>query len=207
MSTLSLSLLALAALSAPAFAQTSVDTIQGQPDKTLGQPRQPMSQTQEPMGQTETMRMDPVRRDALVSQVPSLTPTPAEKARAAAVYMDDALALLNMADAHLQANDARAARVELVAASGKLTDAYLYGFHDRRLSDRLQPLVMRSEDALTAAVGNDLASARQAVASLQPQLASIYSSQLATMGGGAGRGGGGYEPLKRAPLRQPMDQE
>lgn len=141
--------------------------------------------------------MDEARARAFQTEVPPLTPTAAEKREAAVAYMNSALALLDMARAHLRdADSSKKARMmaqaELTAASGKATVAYLMMFHDRAATARIKPLAMRLGDAERLAYHNQPLTALALVDRTQPQLATIYQDQLATMGGGAGRGGSGH---------------
>lgn len=152
----------------------------------------------------------PSKLSVFQTHVPPLAVSRQAATRAAAAYMDDALALLDMAQAHLQAGDARRASIELTAASGKLTDAYLFGFHDRGFSSRVQPLTLQASRAAAVAI-SDPQMALSLVNNVQPAVASIYTSQYASLGGGAGMGGGGGGGMTTmqgfTPLRSPQDDQ
>lgn len=144
-------------------------------------------------GQTSAMTtqeaesLSAMRADAFTTTVPALTYTAEENRAAAVSYMSDALKLLRLAEADLRAGNLAMARRELSAASGKATTAYLLNFEDRQFAAQIADLTMQIPDAL-AQVNADPMAAAAVVASIQPELASVYSSQLATMGGGAGAG-------------------
>lgn len=141
---------------------------------------------------------DQDRANAFTTVVNALTPTAADKRVAAVTYMDDALTLLDMARTHLREGQGqpeiqRMAMAELMAASGKVSTAYLLMFHDREASAKIAPLAEQIALAERICYRNP-----QLASSLiqrdRPRLAAIYTSTLATMGGGAGTVP--LEPLK-----------
>lgn len=166
-------ILALSSLAAlPALAQ----------DNYLGWPQ--------PLQGTVLAEEDVARADAYTTLTDPITPTLAEKRVAAVTYIDDALALLDMAHAHLQEaeHDAllrRLALSELMAASGKLTTAQLLLFKDRAAARRLAPVALRVERAERLVARAPLQAA-SLIARDRPAIANLYRAQLATMGGGAG---------------------
>ncbi|MDB5096158.1 MAG: hypothetical protein JWM80_579 [Cyanobacteria bacterium RYN_339] len=135
---------------------------------------------------------DEDRANAFTTMTHPLTPSAAEKRVAAVTYMDDALALLEMARTHLREGQEspqmqRMALSELMAASGKVTTAYLLLFHDREASRRVAPLAAQIELAERVCLSHP-AMAAALIDRNRPALAAIYTGQLATMGGGAGSG-------------------
>lgn len=131
------------------------------------------------------------RANAFTTQVNALTPTAADKRVAAVTYMDDALALLDMARTHLREGQGkpeiqRMAMAELMAASGKVSTAYLLMFHDRDASAKIGPLAEQIELAERMCYRNPQM-ATSLIERDRPKLAAVYTSTLATMGGGAGK--------------------
>ena len=142
------------------------------------------------------------RVDAYTTQVPALTWTLAEDRRAAVVFLDDAITLLTLADERLQGDRPAGAAPELMAASGKLTSAYLLLFRDRRGAEALRDAATRIGGGAPLAT-MDVEEARDLVADVRGQVAAAYNTQLAALGGGAGGGfveGGAFlEELEHAP--------
>lgn len=138
---------------------------------------------------SEALPMDVVaeRFDAYTTQVPAFTWTLAEDRRAAVVFLDDATTLLDHAEARLLGEQPQAAAVDLMAASGKLTSAYLLLFRDRAGSDALRDAATRLGGGAPLAT-MDLEGARALIAGVRTQVASVYDTQLAALGGGAGGG-------------------
>lgn len=162
---LALSLLAATAVSTPAWAQAD--------------PLEPTT-----MNQRTVVSVDP---DAFDTLQDPLTYTMEEDRLAAVTYMDDALSLLDLAETHLKGDNVEIGRAALVGASGKLTNAYLLNFKDKDFSSRISPLAMRVDEALLA-LEQDPERAIGIISALSPQVASVYQTQIAQMGGGAGAG-------------------
>ena len=143
-----------------------------------------------PMSQQTSSRMNTA--DAFITEVPALISNEAEARRAAIVYMDDTLALLDISRAHIDAGNLALARSALMAASGKSSTAMLLNFRDREFSQRIWPLTLQVEEALNAV---DISSERALalVDSLRPQMASLAETQLAQLGGGGA--GAGFETI------------
>jgi hypothetical protein len=141
---------------------------------------------------------DTERANAFTTITHPLTPTAAEKRVAAVTYMDDALALLELAHQHLRESASspavrRMALSELMAASGKVSTAQLLLFHDKEAARRVRPLAMQIELAERLCMRDPMMASRL-IERDRPALAAVYTSTLATMGGGAGRVP--MEPLK-----------
>lgn len=174
----------------------------------------------QPMTQERTDAMDMgmgrARADAFVTVAPTFTYTIEVDRQAAVAYMDDALVLMDLAEDSLRAGSVGPAKAELIGASGKLTEAQLLLFKDRQFSDRIAPLALRAQEAFDMASENPERAA-SIIAEVQPQVASLYDTQLATMGGGAGTGmmeDLNYrqnrqmnQPVEQNELNQPMDEE
>lgn len=128
-----------------------------------------------------------MRVDAFSSQTPALTWTLADDRRAAVVYLDDAMTLLELAEEHLQDVRPATATPALMAASGKLTTAYLLLFRDRPGAAALRELATRIGGAAPLATMAPGEAARL-VREIRGQVALAYRTQLAALGGGAGGG-------------------
>ena len=139
--------------------------------------------------------VDAARSDAMTTQVPPFTWSLAEDRRAAVVFLDDAMTLLALADERLGGLDPAGATAELMAASGKVTTAYLLLFRDRDGADALREVATRLGGAAPLAT-MDVEAARRLIADVRGQVALAYNTQLATLGGGAG--GGFMEELEHA---------
>jgi hypothetical protein len=144
----------------------------------------------QPLEGTVLHEQDVARADAYMTITDPIAPTLAEKRVAAVTYIDDALALLDMAHDHLQdagadALQRRLAVSELMAASGKLTTAQLLLFKDRAAARRLAPIARRVELA-ERLVHTAPHQAANLIARDRNAIAGLYRAQLATMGGGAG---------------------
>lgn len=144
--------------------------------------------------------LDAHQQDAFYTETPALNTTPQAKRRAAVTYLDDAISLLNMAEAQLRTGATREATLSLMAADGKVSDAFLYTYLDRSFADRLGPMSLGTGMALAALEQHDTQLALAAVSRLRPALASLYDTQLGQLGGGGG-GIGGYEPIGPQPIR------
>ena len=172
--TLALSLV-LAATTAPAWAQAEMET--------------------------ERPLRTQIERDTYETQVPPLTYSEEENRMAAALYMQDALQLLDRAEVQLRNNQQRQAVSALLAASGKLTTAYLELHQDREFSQQIQPLTMSAEQAVQLAE-RDPQQALALVSAMVPEVASLYQVQVAQLGGGAGTGLEGFGELREPEIRQ-----
>ncbi len=139
------------------------------------------------LAQESPIAIDAMRSDAFETQVPALTWTLAEDRRAAVVFMDDAMTLLVIAEERLEGTNPAAATPELMAASGKLTTAYLLLFRDRAGADALREIATRIGGAAPLASMNPAEAARLAREG-RGQVAMAYRTQLAALGGGAGGG-------------------
>jgi hypothetical protein len=143
------------------------------------------------------MPTDETRENAFTTLVPSIAPSPELKRVVAMAYLDGTLKLIDMARTHLQAAArnpelARLGHAELLAASGKATVASLELFHDRPAARRLRNLALQLGRAESMAY-TDAAAALAVIEAERPQLADVFQSELATMGGGAG----GVPPSER----------
>lgn len=139
---------------------------------------------------------DAARNDALVTVSKPLTYTVHDDRQAAVTYLDDALTLLNLAVASAEKGERSVARAELMSASGKLSTAHLLMFKDRAFSRDLAPLSIRAERVYEASA-TDLRQARRMAAELANDLRPLYRTQVAKLGGGAGRGLEDLDQLNR----------
>lgn len=139
------------------------------------------------LAQLMPVEVDSTRADAFETQAPALTWTLADDRRAAVVFMDDAMTLLALAEEHLLGQSPGIATPELMAASGKLTTAYLLLFRDRAAADALRGLATRVGGAAPLATMNPAEAARLA-RDTRGQVSMAYRTQLAALGGGAGGG-------------------
>lgn len=149
------------------------------------------------MAQLLPVEGDAQRADAFASEVPALTWTLAEDRRAAVVFLDDAMTLLELAEDRL-ASGAPAVS-ELMAASGKITSAYLLLFRDRPGAEALRDLATRVGGAAplaTMAPGEAARLARDVRGLVQM----AYRTQLANLGGGAGGFPEGLEHVDPEPV-------
>lgn len=163
---MALSLLMASAATSPAWAQAD----------SMDPPRS--------MSERSVIAVDP---DAFDTLQDPLTLTIEEDRLAAVTYMDDALSLLDIAETQLKGEHVEIGRAALVGASGKLTNAYLLNFQDKAFSSRIGPLAMQIDEAIMA-LAHDPERAVGIISALTPQVASVYQTQVAQMGGGAGAG-------------------
>jgi hypothetical protein len=134
--------------------------------------------------------VDEIRSDAYTTQVPALTWTLAEDRRAAVTFLDDATTLLELAEVRLGGDDPATATPDLMAASGKVTSAYLLLFRDRDAAEGLREVATALGGAAPLATMS-AGEARALLVRARAQVAAAYRTQLAALGGGAGGGGGG----------------
>lgn len=151
---------------------------------------------------------DALRVDAFTTEVPALTWTLAEDRRAAVVFLDDAMTLLQLAEERLAGPTPASATPELMAASGKITSAYLLLFRDRAAAEALRDLATRVGGAAPLATMAPGEAARLA-RDVRGLTEVAYRIQLANLGGGAGGFPEGLEHVdpEPAPGPDPLEDE
>lgn len=134
------------------------------------------------MTQETVISVDP---DAFDTVQDPLTYSMQDDRIAAVTYLDDAMTLIALAETHLRSQHAELGRAALMGASGKLTNAYLINFRDHEFSRDIGPLATNIGEAVNV-MDQDPERAVGILSSLLPQVASLYETQVAQMGGGAG---------------------